>query len=1315
MIACRLLFTSVISVLICGAVTPGTACAQNLKGILAPGDAAVTGFSGAQPPEAIAPGVDPADQTFFDLHGPSLRVIDLTNMEGPPQAQLVQAPKPFTATAAEIGQVFAVALDDARPPNIYAAASSAYGLPIVAADGTRLKIGAPGARFMPGLFGPGSDGGPGSIWKIDGVTGQVSLFANVTVDGVANSGAALGGLAFDSRTASLFVADRGTGVIHRFALDGSEIGRHDHGTQGRAAIKLPPMPYNPDARLDITASAFNTENSATWGYAPPERRVFGLGVYNERLYYAVAAGLQIWSVAITADGFGGNPRIEAVIPPSKGEVEISKIVFDLQGRMYVSERPTPTGAYDFEALTKEGVGRVLRYTAQEGLPTLPPAWQQNPNEYAIGFPLELRNGNGGVDLGYRYTAQGAIDRSSCGGFLWSTGEQLRRSGDATLAAQLAKSGSLIVDGLQGNAAELVRPQNVPPQRTYFIDYDDHAEDEAARGHLGDVAIWRVCGPAPGGSRGADLGGQRGGLLQPDWWQAGWYGPPPKFPPNVCTADQQQPGFQCCPSGTSPGPNGQCKSWCPSNALDPNSVQHCAMGFDPKGYNAADPASWTCLDGSKPDAQLLLDDKTAPYACIDKSPLHNEASCPAGLVKVDLGALDAKLAGKMHCEKTPEQLACAPGSQVGLDNKCHQICAAGGFAWPTAQCCAAGSVVSVSGKCCPPGSKVDGKTGQCNPPQGCLQGNVKVGGKCCLVDNVGMEAKAGIKSYVCCPNGADPNTGYCLPPPVQISNACDPKQLTPDKKTCCPVGQKPGDGDDSNKCVCANGMNPPVNGVCPIPAACPVAQQSKADGACCPAGQSPNNVIGGCCPAGSKPQGSAGACTCDGGEQPVNGACPTPHQKAMCEDNPKNVLVGGVCCDKSQVAGGKCCPAGSVAFGDACQLVAINLVCKQEEALLKDGKTCCPVGQASKFGDKCCPNGSTPMNDNSCAPAAATLDNKKPSCPDGSLMPPDKICLIDAMACSKAGPGAIPLGDLSLRQELEPACCPAGYHQIDLNGQCANGQLPICPFNQSLNKVTHKCGCSDGKPIPPGGVCPTQAASGNFVCKNTGKPPTKKPGGGLTCDPPPPACAPRFAPDNSGACCRSDLLTSGGRCCVGGLVPDASRASCVAPGCAAGLHWDAEQKACVPNIVIVPSCRPGTHWDPVRKACVADPQRCGANTHWDSGKGACVPDQHECRPGSHWVPGRNICVADTPSEPSCRGGTHWDPGRKLCVADQPSCRGGTHWDAGRKVCVPDTAKPRVPVVEHHRPRPSHHTAQPPHGRVVNGGGRQPQGGGRWKRR
>ena len=89
-------------------------------------------------------------------------MVDFQHMSGPAVAQLVGAPKPFTFSAAQLGQVFAVALDSSTPANIYAAASSAYGLPIIAPgpDGQpqHIQVGAPNATFMPGLWGP--QGGP---------------------------------------------------------------------------------------------------------------------------------------------------------------------------------------------------------------------------------------------------------------------------------------------------------------------------------------------------------------------------------------------------------------------------------------------------------------------------------------------------------------------------------------------------------------------------------------------------------------------------------------------------------------------------------------------------------------------------------------------------------------------------------------------------------------------------------------------------------------------------------------------------------------------------------------------------------------------------------------------------------------------------------------------------------------------------------------------------------------------------------------------------------------------------------------------------
>jgi hypothetical protein len=251
---------------------------------------------------------------------------------------------------------------------------------------------------------------------------------------------------------------------------------------------LPALPYDPAGRLDITSPGFKTDDPDTWGYAPPERLIFGLAVHGGRLYYAVAQELQIWSVSLAADGsFGDDARIELKVSPMDGDTEIAKIAFDASGRMLLAERAAPTGAYDFEALAKPAVSRVLRYRKVDA------GWQAEPDEYAIGFAADLRNANGGIAIGYGYTADGRIDRAACSAFLWSSGEQLRKTDDPALATRLAAGGPPTVDGLQGNSLALVRPANVPPLATYFVDYDDQFTDDGARGHLGDVAIWQICG------------------------------------------------------------------------------------------------------------------------------------------------------------------------------------------------------------------------------------------------------------------------------------------------------------------------------------------------------------------------------------------------------------------------------------------------------------------------------------------------------------------------------------------------------------------------------------------------------------------------------------------------------------------------------------------------------------------------------------------------------------------------------------------------------------------------------------------------------
>jgi hypothetical protein len=667
------------------AADSGTASAQGgpAAAILIDGNAVVTGFSGTQPPLPLAPGT--ADQATIDLNGPAARVMDLQAPGAPPQAQLLTAPKPFTVLAGQVGQVFAVALDGATPPNIYLAATSAYGLPIVVPGPNgapmRAKQGGPNASFMPGLFGPAAlDGGPGSIWRVDGMTGEVRLFANVTLDGVANSGPALGGLAFDAGSSTLFAADRETGMIHRFGLDGRERGRFDHGVQGRMAAGLSAVPYDPATRLDIRNPQFQPDNPATWGYAPLERQVYGLAVRAGRLYYAVADGLQIWSVAISPDGtFGADPRIEIQVSPWDGGSEISKITFDNPGRMLLAERSAPIGAYDFGALAQPGVGRVLRYrsaTPPNGGAT---TWQPDADEYAIGFADQMRNGNGGVAVGYGYSPNGQIDRVACSAFLWSSGEQLRKALDPALIARLAASGPAIVDGLQGNAIGLVRPANVPPLQTYFVDYDDSYRDDIARGHLGDVAIWRICGQAlaplplpvamPFGLIGEGGACRRGEFRLRDGRccdrrdvRDGRC--------NSCPPDEiRLPNGQCCDRRDVR--DGRCNS-CPIDEIRLPNGQCCDRRYVKDGRclppNTCPPGQIKLKDGQCCDRQYVRDGKCMP-----------PSTCPQGQIKLSNGQC---------CDR-----------RYVKDGRCLP---------PPVNTCPQGQVKLSNGQCCPPGNVHDGR-------------------------------------------------------------------------------------------------------------------------------------------------------------------------------------------------------------------------------------------------------------------------------------------------------------------------------------------------------------------------------------------------------------------------------------------------------------------------------------------------------------------------------------------------------------------------------------------------------------------------------
>lgn len=530
-------------------VHPGSVGAQqpDRPPNLSLGDAVVTGFSGtlARDPTRSRPANKSAiDLTFINPDGPSARIIDVSRPGYVWDGRLFAAPKKFDVLAKDVGQVFGVALDDSAQPNIYVAATSVFGLNIVVRgrDGLpeRRKKGAPGAGWMKGQFGLDLQGGPGSIYKIDGRTGVPTLFANVTLNGVPNPGPGLGNLAYDAAHKQLFVSDLYTGMIHRFALDGKELSAYDHGVTGLAAAKLAPVAFNPAIRPNIASDRFDSEKPDSWGFAPVARRVWGLAVHEGRLYYSVVSGPQIWSVGIERDGsFAADPRWELDVPAQAGPLPVSDIAFSQKGAMILAQRALIAGAYDYSAFTRPGEPQVFRvWLKGPNDPPSPGRWKLVPEEYAVGFAGNYRNTNGGVALGYGYGRDGTLTTNGCEFSLWTTAQNIRNA--PPLKSRLDPGGPLVVHGLAGMPASPVRNFNEPPWVSYAVDYDDKFDDPRAAGHLGSVRIYTQPCAAPTAYGGPGYAANAPYISGGGGGGGGGGGPPPPNP-NACYASG---AFEC---------------------------------------------------------------------------------------------------------------------------------------------------------------------------------------------------------------------------------------------------------------------------------------------------------------------------------------------------------------------------------------------------------------------------------------------------------------------------------------------------------------------------------------------------------------------------------------------------------------------------------------------------------------------------------------------------------------------------------------------------------------------------------------------------
>jgi len=463
-----------------------------------PGEAFITRFSGV----TLTPG--PQGQppsASINVNGPSGTIVDVRSPAFPPIGlHWMTEPQRGRVTAAEVGQVFGVALDDANPPNIYLTATSAFGLHF--APG--------GTQWMPGLWGAG--GGPGTIYRLDAANNyRPRVFANIMLSGRANTGAALGNLTYDRANKQLFVSDLETGMIHRVRVaDGADLGPYDHGTQGRArftnmatrqSATLPPIPFAPQSRARTTDCPTDFQKSPEcWNLAAAGRRVWGVGVRRDpannqsRLFYSVWSGPTpgsqawnsvpeeekrnaVWSVRIGPDGAPdpSDVRREFLLPDffmQKDAIARAGYSSPVASIVFSESNPRPILLMAERAivrnlgLTAEAAfaapyeARALRYELDQS-----GAWQP-VGRYDVGFydrknegqPYVHANSAGGISFGFGYTDDfTSVDGNKPDQFVWISGDSLcSAEGMCRLPA-----GSQSGQALTGDPSEVSGMQGLP--------------------------------------------------------------------------------------------------------------------------------------------------------------------------------------------------------------------------------------------------------------------------------------------------------------------------------------------------------------------------------------------------------------------------------------------------------------------------------------------------------------------------------------------------------------------------------------------------------------------------------------------------------------------------------------------------------------------------------------------------------------------------------------------------------------------------------------------------------------------------------------
>lgn len=398
----------------------------------------------SQPFLPLQPGMGVAScatvPNFITNRPPGEFVIGIMDLREPPAARigLNWIPPMYHGpgdswTDDNLGQIFGICLDDSG--NIYAATTTCYG---TVGNGAR-------------LIGPD---GPGAIYRLDGRTGLINSFAQLP-----NTGPGLGNICFDRRNRQILATNHEDGKIYRLSLNGEILETFD--------------PYNPDDGRN--------------GFAPRGERLWGIGVYRNRVYYSVwwehyeesirGEGNEIRSVGLSPTGdFLNDDRREFRLPTLDGESysePVSDIAFSADGRMLIAERSmsgdTESRYHDARALGYREVAGTWVYDRQ----------------YLVGnFTVRNNHDNsaGGIDFTYSGFSPDDNQPTGCDEALWVSGDALR------FPRYNPDGGNDYVYGLARIQTSGNTTNNVA-STSYYVDLDANVTS-VDKTLVGDVEIFR---------------------------------------------------------------------------------------------------------------------------------------------------------------------------------------------------------------------------------------------------------------------------------------------------------------------------------------------------------------------------------------------------------------------------------------------------------------------------------------------------------------------------------------------------------------------------------------------------------------------------------------------------------------------------------------------------------------------------------------------------------------------------------------------------------------------------------------------------------